>query len=199
MKSTSERFLFVKIAFAATALAIACMGCRLDMHVQPKYLPYDESSFFADGRSERPPVPGTVPRGHLEEDTLLYEGKLNGAAADLFPFAITRGDLERGRERYNIFCSPCHDYTGSGQGMIVLRGFPAPPDFHMDRLKNAPAGHFVDVISNGIGKMQSYAARVPAEDRWRIAAYIRALQSSTDVSISDIPDEARRRIEETLR
>jgi mono/diheme cytochrome c family protein len=195
----SERFIFVKAALAMAALAMACMGCRLDMHVQPKYLPYDESSFFADGRSERDPVPGAVARGHLDEDTLLQEGKVNGAAVDLFPFPVAADDLARGRERYNIFCSPCHDYTGSGQGMIVLRGFPRPPDFHIDRLRTAPAGHFVDVISNGIGKMHSYAARVPPDDRWRIAAYIRALQLSADAAVTDIPDSARQQLEESPR
>lgn len=169
-------------------------GCRLDMHVQPKYLPYEPTNFFGDGRSERPPVPGTVARGHLREDELLYTGKENGAMTDKFPFAITRADLERGRERYNIYCTPCHDYVGSGHGMIVQRGFPSPPSFHTDRLRNAPAGHFFDVITNGLGSMYSYAARVEPEDRWRIAAYIRALQLSRQATMQDAPGAARHKL-----
>ena len=111
-------------------------------------------------------------RGQLRIDEHLYRGKVNGVLVDAFPFPITRQDLERGRERYNVYCSPCHDYTGSGHGMIVQRGFPAPPSYHIDRLRNAPLGHFFDVIANGYGTMHSYAARVQPEDRWRIAAYI---------------------------
>jgi hypothetical protein len=169
-------------------------GCRLDMHVQPKYLPYEPTNFFGDGRSERPVVAGTVARGHLQQDELLYTGKENGAMARKFPFAITRADLERGRERYNIYCTPCHDYVGSGHGMIVQRGFPPPPSFHTDRLRNAPAGHFFDVITNGLGSMYSYAARVEPEDRWRIAAYIRALQLSRQATMQDAPGAARRKL-----
>jgi mono/diheme cytochrome c family protein len=171
-------------------------GCRLDMHVQPKYLPYEPTSFFADGRSERQPVPGTVARGHLRLDELLYTGKENGAIADRFPFAITRADLERGRERFNIYCTPCHDYTGSGHGMIVTRGFPPPPSFHIDRLRGAPAGHFFDVITNGDGSMYSYATRVEPEDRWRIAAYIRALQLSQHATVQDAPRDERKKLTE---
>ncbi len=163
------------------------LGCRQDMHVQPKYVPEDSSTFFPDGRSERPPVEGTVARGELRTDELLYTGRVNGVVADLFPFPITAADLARGRERYNIYCSPCHDYTGSGNGMIVQRGFPSPPSFHLDRLRQAPAGHFFEVITNGVGLMYSYAARVAPEDRWRIAAYIRALQLSQHGSLTDVP------------
>lgn len=163
------------------------LGCRQDMHVQPKYVPEDPSSFFADGRSERPPVEGTVARGQLRTDELLYTGRINGVAADVFPFPITAADLSRGRERYNIYCSPCHDYTGSGNGMIVERGFPSPPSFHIERLRQAPAGHFYEVITNGFGLMYSYASRVTPEDRWRIAAYIRALQLSQHGSMEDVP------------
>lgn len=163
-------------------------GCRQDMHVQPRYEPEDPSTFFADGRSERPPVEGTVARGQLRTDDLLYTGKVNGVVADLFPFPITPADLSRGRERYNIYCSPCHDYTGSGNGMIVQRGFPPPPSFHLDRLRQAPAGHFFEVITNGFGMMYSYASRVSPEDRWRIAAYVRALQISQRGSTADVPE-----------
>jgi mono/diheme cytochrome c family protein len=169
------------------ALVSLVAGCRKDMQVQPRYNPYDVSSFFGDDRSARPLVPGTIARGQLHLDELLYSGKIDGKEADVFPFAISRADLNRGRERFNIYCSPCHDVTGSGRGMIVLRGFPAPPSLHLDRLRQAPVGHFFDVMTNGMGVMYSYSSRVSPEDRWRIAAYIRALQLSQQASIDDVP------------
>ena len=179
---STEKGLAVCVLFSALLL-----GCRQDMHVQPKYVPGDPSSFFPDGRSERPPVAGTVARGQLRTDELLYAGRTNGTVADIFPFPITSADLSRGRERYNIYCSPCHDYTGSGNGMIVQRGFPSPPSFHIERLRQAPAGHFFEVITNGLGLMYSYASRVSPDDRWRIAAYIRALQLSQHGAMGDVP------------
>jgi hypothetical protein len=171
------------------ALAVVCLasGCRQDMQVQPRYNPYDASNFFDNSRSAREPVPGTIARGHLHLDELLYSGKVDGKDAEVFPFPITRADLNRGRERYNIYCTPCHDVTGSGRGMIVLRGFPQPPSFHIDRLRQAAPGHFFDVMTNGLGVMYSYSARVSPEDRWRIAAYIRALQLSQQATIADVP------------
>jgi Cytochrome C oxidase, cbb3-type, subunit III len=187
-----------RMAIASIALAgVILPGCRLDMHIQPKYLPYDPSNFFDDGRSERQPVPGTVARGHLHLDELLYTGKENGVLSNRFPFPITRADLERGRERFSIYCTPCHDYTGSGHGMIVQRGFPPPPSYHIDRLRNAPAGHFLDVMTNGFGSMYSYASRVSPEDRWRIAAYIRALQLAQHASITDVPESERSELAES--
>jgi len=179
----------ISSAAGIAALVLVCLvgGCRRDMQVQPRYNPYDASNFFGDNRSARPTVPGTIARGQLHLDELLFTGKIDGKEADVFPFAITRADLDRGRERFNIYCSPCHDVTGSGRGMIVLRGFPAPPSFHLDRLRHAPAGHFFDVMTNGIGVMYSYSSRVNPEDRWRIAAYIRALQLSRQASIDDVP------------
>src|SRR5438270_3732262 len=186
---STEKGLAVCVLFSALLL-----GCRQDMHVQPKYVPGDPSSFFPDGRSERPPVAGTVARGQLRTDALLYAGRINGAVADMFPFPITSADLSRGRERYNIYCSPCHDYTGSGQGMVVQRGFPPPPSYHIDRLRHAPAGHFFEVMTKGYGTMFSYADRVSPEDRWRIAAYIRALQLSQGATINDVPPEERRQL-----
>lgn len=164
------------------------------MHVQPKYKPDDPSTFFGDGRSERPVVPGTVARGHLQLDELFYTGKVNGVPADTFPFPITMKDLKRGQERYNIYCTPCHDYTGSGHGMIVQRGFPPPPSYHSEALLKAPVGHFFDVMTNGHGTMYSYASRITPKDRWRIAAYIRALQLSQEASLSDLTDAERQRL-----
>jgi len=184
------------------ALALLCFvsGCRRDMQVQPRYNPYDASNFYGDSRSARPPVAGTIARGQLHLDELLYTGKVDGKDADVFPFAITRADLNRGRERYNIYCSPCHDVSGSGRGMIVLRGFPQPPSFHIDRLRQAPAGHYFDVMTNGLGVMYSYAARVSPEDRWRIAAYIRALQLSQQATVTDVPAAQRANLQaETAR
>jgi cytochrome c553 len=164
------------------------------MHIQPKYLPYSQTDFFPDGRSERQPVPGTVARGQLRTDELFYTGRENNVAVDKFPFPITRADLERGRERFNVYCTPCHDYTGSGRGMIVRRGFPQPPSYHIQRLREAPVGHFYDVMTNGFGAMYSYAARIEPADRWRIAAYIRVLQLSQNAKIDDVPQSERQNL-----
>jgi hypothetical protein len=172
-------------------MALLLAGCRADMHVQPRYNPLDATDFFEDGRSVRPEVPGTVARGQLRVDQHLYTGKVSGAPVTTFPFPITRPVLERGRERFNIFCAPCHGFTGEGRGMIVQRGFPAPPSYHMDRLRQAPVGHFYDVITNGYGAMYSHAARITPEDRWAIVAYIRALQMSQHASWSDLPEADR--------
>jgi hypothetical protein len=187
----NRRILRGLYVFSVAAVALTLFGCRLDMHVQPKYLPYEGTDFFADGRSERQPVAGTIARGQLRLDELFYSGKQNGVEANVFPFPITRADLERGRERYNVYCTPCHDYTGSGEGMIVQRGFPQPPSYHIDRLRTAPVGHFYGVITNGFGAMYSYAARIEPADRWRIAAYIRVLQLSQNAKINDVPAEDR--------
>jgi hypothetical protein len=180
--------------FCLGAAALLLFGCRLDMHIQPKYLPYEPTDFFGDGRSERQPVPGTVARGQLRTDELMFTGRENGVVVDKFPFPITRADLDRGRERYNVYCTPCHDYTGSGRGMIVQRGFPQPPSYHIERLRDAPAGHFFEVMTNGFGAMYSYAARVDPADRWRIAAYIRVLQLSQNAKLEDVPEADRQQL-----
>jgi mono/diheme cytochrome c family protein len=180
---------------AAASIASLASGCRQDMQVQPRYNPYDAAAFFDNGRSARLPVPGTIARGQLHLDELLYTGKVDGKDAEVFPFPITRADLERGRERYNIYCSPCHDVTGSGNGMIVLRGFPQPPSFHIERLRQAAPGHFFDVMTNGLGVMYSYSTRVSPEDRWRIAAYIRALQFSRQASVADVPAAEQKKLQ----
>jgi hypothetical protein len=185
-----RRGLWAAVGFAVMLLS----GCRMDMHIQPKYLPYEATDFFADGREERQPVPGTVARGQLRLDELFYSGKVNGVEADQFPFPITRADLERGRERYNVYCTPCHDYTGSGRGMIVQRGFPQPPSYHTQRLRTAPVGHFYGVITNGFGAMYSYAARIEPADRWRIAAYIRVLQLSQNATVEQVPADQRAKL-----
>jgi len=174
-------------------------GCRRDMQVQPRYNPLDPSTFFDDGRSARPEVPGTVAHGYLRTDELLFTGKVNGKLSDAFPSPVTREVLERGRERYNIYCSPCHDYTGSGQGMVVQRGFPPPPSYHIERLVKAPAGHFFEVMTNGYGAMYSYASRLTPEDRWAIAAYIRALQLSQHATLADVPAQERKHLTEQVK
>ncbi len=170
---------------AAGALLLA--SCRLDMQVQPKFIPLRENDFYADQRSARTPVEGTIARGQLEDDPLLYTGKVDGKEANEFPFAITEKDLARGRERFNIFCSPCHSQLGEGNGMIVQRGFKKPPSYYEPRLMNAPVGHFFNVMTNGWGAMGDYSAQVPVADRWRIAAYIRALQFSQPAKGGNAP------------
>jgi mono/diheme cytochrome c family protein len=179
-------------------------ACRRDMQDQPRMKPYRGSSFFADGLSSRQPVPGTIPRGFLRSDSVLFTGKkektgqqgtqatanpatnANTAGStnaytddtDTFPFPITEEIVQRGRERYNIFCSVCHGLTGNGDGMVVRRGFRRAASFHDDRLRQAPVGHFFDAITNGWGAMPPYAAQIAAQDRWAIIAYVRALQLS---------------------
>ncbi|HVB59503.1 MAG TPA: cytochrome c [Candidatus Acidoferrales bacterium] len=177
-------------------VAVVLTGCRLDMHIQPKYLPYEPTTFFADGRSERQPVAGTIARGHLRLDELFYTGRVNGVEVDEFPFPITRADLERGRERFNIYCTPCHDYVGNADGMIVQRGFPLPASYNIQRLREAPAGHFYGVITNGFGAMYSYADRIDPADRWRIVAYIRVLQLAQNAHLSDVPEPERQKLQQ---
>lgn len=186
----------ILIAVVLVAAAGTMAGCRSDMQVQPRLNPLARDPFFPDDRSARPAIPDTVARGHLRLDEQLYTGKVNGVLADTFPFPITRQDLERGQERYNIYCTPCHGLAGDGQGMIVQRGFSPPPSYHIDRLRKVPAGYFFDVMTNGFGKMFSYASRVSPEDRWRIAAYIRALQLSQWAPVDDVPEAAKKQLAE---
>lgn len=157
------------------------------MHDQPKYVPLRESSFFDDARSARPLLAGTVARGQLHDDPLVVTGKINGADATMFPFSVDAKVMARGQERFNIFCSPCHGRTAAGDGMVVQRGYRRPPSFHQDRLRDAPVGHFFDVITNGFGAMPDYATQIKAEDRWAIIAYIRALQLSEHATVADVP------------
>jgi hypothetical protein len=176
---------------AALALLTAITlttACRLDMHVQPRENPLSRSDFFADGRSARPLVAGTVARGELHEDTYFYTGKMGDNPGDVMPFPVTKEVLERGRERYNIFCAPCHSRVGDGNGFVPSRGFTRiPPSYHIPRLKNAPLGYFFDVMTNGFGIMPDYASQIPPADRWDIVAYIRALQLSQSATMADVP------------
>jgi mono/diheme cytochrome c family protein len=182
------------ILILALAAAALLAGCRQDMHDQPKVKPLGESDVFSDHRSARPLVEGTVARGHLDADELLATGKVNGQDATEFPWPVTPDVMARGRERYDIFCSPCHDRTGSGDGMIVRRGYRRPPSFHLDRMRQAAVGHFFDVITNGFGAMPDYRTQVPAPDRWAIAAYIRALQASQHATLDAVPPAEREKL-----
>ncbi len=177
------------LTFGALVLSLAVLSaCRQDMHDQPKYVPLRPSDFFADGRSARPLSEGTVPRGYLDANVLLYTGKgADGKPSNEFPMPVTKELLLRGQQRFNIYCSPCHDRTGSGDGMIVRRGYRRPPTYHSDRLRQQPNGYFFDVITRGFGAMPDYAVQVQPEDRWAIVAYIRALQLSQQASINDVP------------
>jgi mono/diheme cytochrome c family protein len=186
--NTSIRGPLVACCLAAGLLAA---GCRQDMHDQPRFKPYAKSDFFADKRSARPLVDGTIARGHLREDAVLYTGKAAGKPADAFPFPVTADVMARGRERFDIFCSPCHGRTGTGDGMIVRRGYRKPPSFHEDRLRQAAPGYTYDVITNGFGAMPDYAQQIPVRDRWAIVAYITALQHSQHAAADRLPAQAR--------
>jgi len=172
---------------AALVSLVAVAGCRQDMHNQPKYRPLRATTFFADGSSARPLVEGTVARGALNEDQAFFTGMRGTTPVAEMPFEIDEQVLARGEERYNIFCAPCHDAAGTGRGMIVQRGYRPPPSLHDERLRNAPAGHFFDVMTNGFGAMPDYRSQVSARDRWNIVAYIRALQLSQSATKADVP------------
>ena len=196
-------------------LTLPVIGCRRDMQDQPKMKPYRGTTFFGDGLSARQPVEGTVPRGYLRADVEFFTGKKRGTTiatspsglpagpqpstsnpsganaypddVETFPFPVTEETIRRGQERYDIFCSACHGFTGHGDGIIVRRGFRRAASFHDDRLRQAPVGHFFDAITNGWGAMPSYATQVPVQDRWAIIAYVRALQLSQQTPAGAIP------------
>ncbi len=170
---------FRKFAPLVLLAVMSSAGCRLDMHVQPRYNPLAKSDFFPDQRSSRPRVEGsprvegTVARGDERSDTYFYTGKIGNNDGDFMPFPVTREVLERGRERYNVYCSPCHSRVGDGNGIIPSRGFARkPPSYHIERLQKAPIGYFFDVTTNGFGIMLDYSAQISVRDRWCIAAYI---------------------------
>jgi mono/diheme cytochrome c family protein len=179
----------------ALGLLVLVAGCRQDMHDAPRYDPYERSIVFPKGTSAQPLVAGTVPRGHLAEDQALSTGKVNDEPVNEFPFPISRADLDRGEVRFNIYCAPCHGRTGEGNGMAVQRGFRQPPTYHQDRLRQVPLGYLFDVITNGFGQMPDYRVQVDVDDRWRIVAYIRALQLSQMARASDIPADEMQRLQ----
>lgn len=179
----------------ALVVAVSASACRQDMHDAAKYEPLEVSTFFKDQRTSRPLEAGTIARGLLKEDKLLHTGRDGDALSETFPFPVTSGVLERGRERYNIYCSPCHAQTGEGNGMIVQRGYKQPPSFHEERLRAMAPGYFFQVMTNGFVTMPSYALQVGAEDRWAIAAYIKALQLSRHASAADLSADDKTRLE----
>src|ERR1700676_1966328 len=182
---------FAIVCASAFALSLAaCNPIRQDMANQPKNRPLSPSDFFTDGRSERPLVENTVAHGSLADDELVVAKDSN-----TFPLPVTEELLVRGRQRYGIFCSPCHGLQGDGQGMAAVRGMKHPPSYHDDRLRKSPNGYFFDVITNGFGGMLGYSAQVPPRDRWAIVAYVRALQMSRNAKISDLPAELRQKLE----
>lgn len=178
---------FRKFAFLGLLALVPLAGCRQDMHDQPRFKPLAESDFYPDMRSAREPVEGTVARGQLHEDTYFYTGLVGDKPGDYMPFPVTKDVLERGQQRFDIYCTPCHSRMGDGNGVVVQRGYQRPPSYHTDRLRNAPLGYFFDVMTNGFGAMPSYAAQIAPRDRWAIVAYIRALQLSQNASSADVP------------
>lgn len=175
-------------------LLLACIGCETNMYDQPRYEALEPSAFFDDGMSARPRVAHTVARNALQADEAFYQGTENGRVVEQFPVAVTAELLDRGEQRYAIYCSPCHGLLGDGAGMIVQRGFKAPPSYHIDRLRNAPVGYLYSVISAGFGAMFSYAEDIAPHDRWAIIAYIRALQLSQHAEVADLPEDVRHRL-----
>ncbi len=170
---------------AATSLM---SGCTMNMRDQPRYEALERSAFFKDHRASRQLIEDTVARDNLRTDEYFYTGQVDGAPVEAFPFPVTKEMLERGHERFDIFCSPCHGRLGNGNGMIVQRGFKQPFSFHIDRLREAPPGYFYGAITNGFGSMPSYATRILPEDRWAIVAYVRALQLSQHATLNDVPE-----------
>lgn len=183
----------MKKGFALFGLAALLAGCHTDMWRQPRQEPLDESHFFADGAVNRPLVPGTIARDHLRLDNTFYTGAKDGKWVDEIPVPLTKELLARGQERFQIYCTPCHGQLGDGKGMIAQRGLQLRRpvgNYHTDRLRNMPAGHFYDVITNGYGAMYSYASRIEPQDRWAVVAYVRALQLSQHADPADADPEA---------
>jgi mono/diheme cytochrome c family protein len=162
---------------------------------QPRYDPLEPSDFFEDGMASRPRVAGTVARGEMSTNPFMDTGKIAGQDGDGFPFEVTRETVDRGQERFNIYCSQCHGRTGDGNGMVPSRGFRRPPSFHTETLRNQPTGHFFDVITNGFGSMPKYAPMISPRDRWAIVAYVRALQLSQHATVADVPEADRARLD----
>jgi mono/diheme cytochrome c family protein len=171
-------------------------SCKQEMAERGKFEPMDYSAFFPDGRIDRPQPLGTVARNQLHEDQFLYTGMQNSRLSTTFPFEVTRDVVQRGQERFNIYCAPCHDRAGTGKGLAVQNGFErGPSSFHEQRLRDAAPGYFYQAISNGFGVMNGYAAQIKPEDRWAIVAYIRALQLSENAAVADLPEADRKKLE----
>jgi mono/diheme cytochrome c family protein len=165
------------------------------MHDGPRYNPLQQNDFYPDKRASRQLVDGTVPRGHLRDNEALETGVVAGAQVESIPAPVTRASIERGRDRFNIYCTPCHGLTGEGNGMIVQRGYKQPTSLHDPRLRGVAAGHLFDVMTKGFGQMPDYAAQVSVQDRWAIVSYIRALQLSQNATIADVPEAERGKLD----
>lgn len=175
-------------------LCLVLVACHVDMYDQPRYTANQPSEFFDDGRAMRPPVENTVAMGSFDPDSAMFTGRVNGELAVELPMELTAELLERGHTRYDAFCAPCHGLTGDGNGVIAYRGPLQVPSFHNDRLRTVAIGYYFDVITNGINRMYSYAHRIPPEDRWAIAAYVRALQLSQYADVNDLTAEERQQL-----
>jgi mono/diheme cytochrome c family protein len=186
-KLTIDRSFRALALVGVAAAAFVNMGCRQDMHDQPRYKTLGYTNFFQDGRESRPIPPNAVALGYLDQNEAFYQGKEVGVDIDYFPIPVTAELIERGHVRFDIYCSPCHGRVGNGLGMIVRRGLKQPPSYHIERLRNAPVGHFYDVITNGYGAMLNYAAQIQPRDRWAIISYIRALQYSQNATVAELP------------
>lgn len=169
-------------------------GCN-DMYDTGRIKPLERNTFFLNGSSARPLPEGTVARGQAVNTDVLHTGRIDGRLADAFPFAVTDSIIRRGQSRFTTFCTPCHGRLGDGGGMIVQRGFPRPNSFHADSVRRKPAGYYFDVMTNGFGRMYSYAASVPVNDRWAIVAYIRALQLSQHAPVAALPESDKRKLQ----
>jgi mono/diheme cytochrome c family protein len=196
LRQRPRPFVPLGVTAGMALLALVLTGCDMqDMYEEPKYTPLQPSSFFNDHRSARPLVQDTVARGELRTNTVFFAGKSGTNLVAALPVPLTKDLLKRGEERFDIFCAPCHDRLGNGNGMIVQRGYRQPPSFHIPRLREAPVGHFFDVMSNGFGAMPDYASQISPEDRWAIAAYIRALQFSQHATLADVPPDQQQKLE----
>lgn len=180
---------------AALLMVLLLAGCGRNMAEQPRVGPLQATPFFADGSGNRPLLEGTVSRQRGAIDPVFYTGQDEGGLVTELPIDLTFDLVLRGQERYDIYCSMCHGYTGAGDGMVVRRGFPRPASFHEERLLNASVGYYFNAMTYGFGRMYSYAGRIPAEDRWAIAAYVKALQVSQNATIDDVPADVRRALE----
>ncbi|HSN97179.1 MAG TPA: cytochrome c [Candidatus Nanopelagicales bacterium] len=158
-----------------------------DMDWQPKLQAQEASSLFEDGRGMRPLVPGTVAQGHLAEDDAFHRGMVDGKHVARAPVKVDEALLRRGQDRFNIYCTPCHDKTGSGRGLVIQRGYPPPVDLSSDRVLTMPDGQIYDTITNGVRNMPAYRKQIPVEDRWAITAWVRVLQHSQHGKVDDVP------------
>lgn len=176
------------VTVALVALVLLFSGCGRNMYDQPRAESFEASPFFEDGSSSRELPEGTVSRERGGLDPVYLSGQDEEGTVSEVPVEVTLDLLRRGQERFNIYCAPCHGYSGEGDGMVVQRGFPQPTSFHSQRLLDAPVGYYFNAITNGFGRMYSYASRVPVEDRWAISAYVKALQLSQNATLEDVPE-----------